>query len=199
MTEKILQSLEGVSKTLLMTLYVRARESQLANCMMKDDNAVMMVNRLDCDFSRLRMHRHDEIAVIIRMKKFDNHVCDFLKRNPDGVVIHIGCGLDIRFDRVDNSCAESFDLDIPEVMELRWKLISNESSRYHTLAASVFDEEVFYCGVSLDSMERLGVWSEERTISVANPFGVAHPEKNRRRFFREWYLTTFPCDMPEGG
>ena len=140
MPEKIMQSLDGVSETLLMTLYVRARESERPNGMIKDDKAVAMVSQLACDFSRLRMQRHDEIAVIMRMRKFDSHVSGFLARNPDAVVVHIGCGLDTRFERVDNGRVEWFDLDVPDVMELRRKLISNESSRYHTLAASVFDD-----------------------------------------------------------
>jgi len=140
MSEKIPQTLDGVSKTLLMTLYVRARESQRLDGMIKDDQAVEMVNKLDCDFSRLRMHRHDEVAVVMRMRKFDNHVRDFLKRNPDSVIIHIGCGLDTRFERVDNGYVEWFDLDMPDVIELRKKLLNNENSRYHMLAASVFDQ-----------------------------------------------------------
>jgi len=140
MPEKIMQSLDGVSETLLMTLYVRARESQRPNGMIKDAKAAAMVDQLACDFSRFRMQRHDEIAVIMRMRKFDSHVSDFLARNPDAVVVHIGCGLDTRFERVDNGRVEWFDLDVPDVMELRRKLISNESRRYHTLAASVFDD-----------------------------------------------------------
>ncbi len=139
MPEKILQSLEGVSETLLMTLYVRARESQRPHPMLQDDKAVEMVNKIAGDFSRLRMQRHDEIAVIMRMRKFDSHVRNFLQRNPDGVIVHIGCGLDTRFERVDNGRLEWFDLDLPEVIELRQKLISSESKRYHLLAASAFD------------------------------------------------------------
>src|SRR5512134_3889052 len=139
MSEKIPQSLEGVSETLLMTLYARARESQRPDAMIKDDLAVEMVNRIDRDFSRLRMQRHDEVAVIMRMRKFDSHACSFLARAPHAVVVHIGCGLDTRFERVDNGQVTWFDLDIPEVIELRRKLIGNDSKRYHTLAGSVFD------------------------------------------------------------
>lgn len=139
MTEKIHQSLEGVSKTLLMTLYARARESQQPDAMLKDDKAVEMVNRLDCDFSRFKMQRHDEIAVIIRMRKFDSLVRDFLTRNPDGVVVHIGCGLDTRFERVDNGRVEWFDLDMPEVIELRKKFLQTESSRHHLIPRSALE------------------------------------------------------------
>jgi O-methyltransferase involved in polyketide biosynthesis len=141
MVEKIVQTLDGVSETLLMTLYVRARESQRPDGMIKDEKAVAMVNRIACDFSRLRMQRHDEVAVIMRMKKFDSHVRDFFVRNPHAVVVHIGCGLDTRFDRVDNGLVEWFDLDMPDVIELRQKLIGNEYERYHTLSTSVFDDD----------------------------------------------------------
>jgi O-methyltransferase involved in polyketide biosynthesis len=139
MPEKILQSLEGVSKTLLIPLYVKARESQRPNAMIKDDRAVLLVNQIECDFSQFRMQEHDEVGVIMRMNKFDSHVRNFLSHNPDAVVVHIGCGLDTRFERVDNDRVEWFDLDIPDVIALRQKLIPNESSHYHTLATSVFE------------------------------------------------------------
>ena len=139
MPGKNVPSLEGVSETLLITLYVRARESQRQDAMLKDDRAVAMVKQLACDFSRLRMQRHDEIAVIMRMRKFDRYVCNFLRRHPDAVVVHIGCGLDTRFERVDNGRVEWLDLDMPDVIDLRRKLILTEDQRYHLLAASVFE------------------------------------------------------------
>jgi O-methyltransferase involved in polyketide biosynthesis len=140
MPQKISQSLKGVSKTLLITLYVRARESQRPDAMIRDEQAVAMVNKIDADFSPLRMHRHDEIATILRMKKFDSHVRNFLARNSDGVAVHIGCGLDTRFERVDNGRVEWFDLDLPEVMALRQQLIPGRNCRVHPLAASVLED-----------------------------------------------------------
>jgi O-methyltransferase involved in polyketide biosynthesis len=139
MSEKIPHSLDGISETLLMTLYARARESQCQNAMLKDDMAVAMVDQIECDFSRLRMQGHDEVAVIMRTTKFDNQVRDFLARNPDAVVVHIGCGLDTRFERVDNGRVDWFDLDLPRVIELRQKLIHSTSNRHHTLTTSAFD------------------------------------------------------------
>jgi O-methyltransferase involved in polyketide biosynthesis len=140
MTEKIQHNLDGVSETLLMTLLVRARESQRPNPMIKDDKAVAMVKELDCDFSQLRMQKHDEVAVIMRMKKFDSTARTFLLQNPKAVIVHIGCGLDTRFDRVDDGHVEWFDLDMPDVIELRKKLINGESNRYHSLAVSVLED-----------------------------------------------------------
>lgn len=143
MSEKILPSLAGVSETLLIPLCIRARESQRPDAMLRDDLAVALVNRFDYDFSRIRLQQHDEVAIIMRMKKFDSHGRDLLKRNPDAVVVHIGCGLDTRFERVDNGRVEWFDLDLPAVVALRQELIHSESSRYHTLATSVFEQGWF--------------------------------------------------------
>jgi O-methyltransferase involved in polyketide biosynthesis len=145
MSEKIRQSLEGISETLLIPLYVRACETQRPDGLLKDARAVAMVNQIDCDFSRLKMRRHDELAIIARINKFDSSVRDFLQRNPDAVVVHIGCGLDTPFERVgcdqpEAGRVEWFDLDLPEVIVLRGKLIHSESSRYHLLAASVLED-----------------------------------------------------------
>jgi O-methyltransferase involved in polyketide biosynthesis len=139
MPEKILQSLGGVSETLLIPLYVRAKESQQPDAMIGDDRAVAMVNQIECDFSKFKMQQHDEVGVIMRMNKFDSHAQNFLMQNPQAVVVHIGCGLDTRFERVDDGRVDWFDLDMPEVMALRHKLIPGENSRYHTLATSVFE------------------------------------------------------------
>jgi O-methyltransferase involved in polyketide biosynthesis len=139
-SEKLKQSLEGVSETLLMTLYLRARESRRPDAMIMDERAVAMIERIDCDFSRFQMRRHDEIALLMRMTRFDDHVRDFLKRNPEAVVVHVGCGLDTRFERVDNGQVLWFDLDLPDVMALRQKLIQGDSSRHHALATSVFED-----------------------------------------------------------
>lgn len=140
MTVKISQSLEGVSETLLITLLARARESQRPDGLIKDQAAQDMVKQLDYDFSRIHMQRHDEVAVIIRMRKFDTIVRQYMTRNPQAAVVHIGCGLDTRFERVDDGRVEWFDLDMPEVMTLRQKLLHISNSRYHTLAISVFEE-----------------------------------------------------------
>ena len=70
--------------------------------------------------------------------KIDREIREFLKAAPDGVVLHLGCGLDTRFDRVDNGQVVWYDLDLPEVIELRRKFF-NEKMRYHMIASSVID------------------------------------------------------------
>jgi methyltransferase (TIGR00027 family) len=136
------QNLSGVAETLLMMLYIRAVESQRPDGLIKDERAVALVRRMDQDFLRNKLAQVDEetqVAVILRNREFDRHARDFLARYPEAAVVHIGCGLDARFERVDNGRVEWYDLDLPEVIELRRKFIGGEGARYHLLASSVLD------------------------------------------------------------
>jgi len=131
-----------VAETLLIPLYIRAVESQRPDALLKDEKAVALVTQIDADFSRikeLKIGKDDQVALILRNREFDRYVQDFLHRCPESVVVHIGCGLDGRFERVDNGLVEWYDLDLPEVIELRRKFIGGEKARYHFLACSVFD------------------------------------------------------------
>jgi O-methyltransferase involved in polyketide biosynthesis len=141
MSEKILHNLNGVAETLLIPLHARAAESQRPDALLKDEKAIAMVKQIDYDFSQIKLQHHDAVAIILRMREFDRHVCQFLARNPQAVVVHIGCGLDTRFERVDNGRVEWYDLDLPEVIELRRSLIGGENDRYHLLSGSVFEDD----------------------------------------------------------
>lgn len=132
-------NLGGVSKTLLIPLYIRAKETQRPDALLRDEKAAVMVKQVDYDFSKIKLQGHDEVALILRLREFDRFARDFLANHPNSTVVHIGCGLDTRFERADNGCVEWYDLDLPDVIELRRKLIREEGERHHLLSSSVFD------------------------------------------------------------
>jgi O-methyltransferase involved in polyketide biosynthesis len=140
MPDKSSTILDGVSETLLITLNTRALESRLTDGLIRDEKAVEIVKKMDLDFSRLRLHGHDAVALILRMRHFDLLAREFLAHHPRAVVVHFGCGLDTRFERVDNGRVEWFDLDLPDVIELRRKYIGGESGRYHLISGSAFED-----------------------------------------------------------
>jgi len=142
MPEQKLSSLSGIPQTFLAPLYWRAVESQRPDAMINDEKAVALVARMNLDFSNVRQIRMNELLHTMRLiftREMDRYVRDFLSRRPDAVVVHIGCGLDLRFERVDNGRVEWYDMDFSEVIDLRRKLIGPESGRYHHLACSVLD------------------------------------------------------------
>ena len=138
---KIVPGLDKVPETLLLTLAIRAREAQRPDALLIDQRAPAIMAMLDYDFSKIRMHAHDETSVILRTVKIDAYVSAFLASHANGAVIHIGCGLDTRFERVDNGRVEWFDLDLPEVIDLRRVLIGAGGGRYHLLSASILGED----------------------------------------------------------
>ena len=142
MSEPTNQDLSGVPETMLVTLYLRAMESQRPDALLKDGKAAELFTREVFDFSRVRqihLSGANKLVIILRNREFDRHAQDFLARNPEAVVVHIGCGLDSRFERVDNGQVEWYDLDFPGVIGLRRKFIGDEGERYHFLACSVLD------------------------------------------------------------
>jgi O-methyltransferase involved in polyketide biosynthesis len=139
------QDLSGVSETLLITLYLRAMETQRPDALIKDEKAVALVTQMSYDFAwirQIKMAEFEKVAIILRNREFDRYARDFLIRRPEAVVVHIGCGLDSRFERVAerNSKVEWYDLDLPEIIALRRKLIGDEGERYHLLACSVLED-----------------------------------------------------------
>lgn len=143
MSEATDQNLSSVPATSLITLYIRAIESQRPDALLKDERAEALVGQLDQESLRKTLPLTEDstrLVMILKTKEFDRFAQDFLARHPDAVVVHIGCGLDARFERVaEASQAEWYDLDLPEVIELRRRLVGAERGRHHLLACSVFD------------------------------------------------------------
>jgi len=104
-------------------------ESQRPDAIMKDEKAVALVTRMSYDFDQVRkiqITEGNKVARIMLTREMDRYVRDFLGRYPEAVVVHFGCGLDSRFERVDNGRVEWYDLDLPDVIGLRRKFIGDE-------------------------------------------------------------------------
>jgi len=146
MSEIASPHLSGAAEALLVTLYLRAVESQRPDAVVKDEKAETLVKKISdaglYDFGQIKslhLTEANKLVIILRNRQFDHYAQDYLARNPEAVVVHIGCGLDSRFERVDNKQVEWYDLDLPHVIDLRRKLIGGEEERHHFLACSVLD------------------------------------------------------------
>ena len=140
--ETVNQDLSGVAETMLATLYLRAMESQRPDALSNDEKAVALVTQMSYNFDRVRqipMSEANKLVIILRNREFDRYARDFMARHPEAVVVHIGCGLDTRFERVDNGKVEWYDLDFPHIIEVRRKLIGDERERYYLLGCSVLE------------------------------------------------------------
>ncbi len=66
-----------------------------------------------------------------------------LSENPKSTVFHIGCGLDSRIERVNAPFEKWYDIDLPEVIEIRRNYYS-ENEKYTMLGASAAETEWLY-------------------------------------------------------
>lgn len=132
----------SVEWTNLCTLYLRAYESRLEHPVLGDREAAEAIDRIDYDFAR--MHRatqpwSNQFLVALRARQLDDWADDFLRRNPDAVVLHLGCGLDSRAFRLEVPPGVSwFDVDVPEVIDLRRRLYDDREG-YTMIGSSVTD------------------------------------------------------------
>lgn len=142
-------SLPDVAETGLLTFYCHVIESQSPHPILKDEKAVEIARKLNPiianssspwlrDLAKGKVKDELVVHIALRAKKYDDYARSFIKTNPTGIVVNIGCGMDSRFLRIDNSKLAFFDLDLPEMIEFR-KQYYRETDRYHMIAASVFD------------------------------------------------------------
>jgi O-methyltransferase involved in polyketide biosynthesis len=125
-------------ETLFVPLYSKAVESRQPNSIFVDRKAQEILEHVEYDFAKLKIPRKTAVTLCIRAKKIDTYTREFLTSHPRGIVIHLGCGLDSRYTRVSNGEAEWYDLDMPEVIDLRRKFY-RETGIYHMIPSSVTD------------------------------------------------------------
>lgn len=66
----------------------------------------------------------------MRSKVFDNWLKEQMERDKDAVIVHIGCGMDSRIERVGTNGHEWYDVDFPDVIAER-KQFYKETDSYH--------------------------------------------------------------------
>ena len=134
--------LSDIEESLLLPLFIRAIESQRPDALIIDEHAQTLVQKLNLDetyFNQAQVGEEVQVSILLRNRQFDRITTDFLTKNPKAIVVYLGCGLDTRFNRVDDGRVEWYDLDLPEVIALRAELIGGEAGRYHLLACSALD------------------------------------------------------------
>jgi len=144
-------SISDVSSTMLITLYARAYESVSPDPIIKDPKAVEMIEVIKKEIAgsdnpihkKILSNKYNQklaVTMALRCRRFDQYVLDFLSEYPEGIVINLGCGLDTRFYRTDNGRVIWFDIDFPEVIELR-KQFMEENSRHIFIGNSILSPD----------------------------------------------------------
>ncbi|NUU24011.1 MAG: class I SAM-dependent methyltransferase [Streptomycetaceae bacterium] len=134
-------ALDGISESLLWTLYHRAMEARRPDAVLDDPMGVELLDGIDYPFER-RFGKADMGSAqgqALRARTFDEQIRVFLDAHPDGTVVALGEGLETQFWRVDNGRVHWLSVDLPDIVELRRRLLPDEP-RVRRLACSALDD-----------------------------------------------------------
>lgn len=130
-----------ISETLLIPLYMRAKESRRGkDAIVHDPVAQALVEQIEYDYSKFDAAKMSEIGCAIRCRFFDDIVKNFVNSHSNPVIVNIGCGLDARCQRtVDGKKNVTFySLDLPDTINLRRHFIPETSNETY-ISESMFD------------------------------------------------------------
>ncbi len=144
MAEKIKVGLGNIQKTLFMPVWARAVETGKPNPMLVDNTAVQILESVDFDFVTMTQNVPEisQVSWVARCKRFDMVIKEFIAKHPNGTIVNIGCGLDTTYERINNQNVIWYDLDLPDVIELRKKFLCETANRKF-IASSFLDTKWF--------------------------------------------------------
>jgi O-methyltransferase involved in polyketide biosynthesis len=135
-------------ETMLMTLSGKATQNQWKDPILRDPWAEEAMRHIDYDMSKTltgvsawSMWKDIGPTIIAtRAATFDQLTKQYLAEHPDATVLHVGCGMDSRVFRIDPPASvEWFDVDYPDVIDLRRQLFPERGGSYHMIGAPLDD------------------------------------------------------------
>ncbi|KAI0376455.1 putative polyketide synthase protein [Hypomontagnella monticulosa] len=136
---KIKITLTGPQETLMGPLISRSIDSKMPESVLKDTLAAEILDKIDYDVEKFKLDENKATLNTLRTLCLDRWAAEFLTNNPEATVVHLACGLDTRWHRLqpDISKVRWIDVDLPDVVELRTKLVPRPAGDYALLAADI--------------------------------------------------------------
>lgn len=136
---KLKINLSGVNETMLVPVYARALESKKKKPAFYDETAINIVDSIDYDFKKHGKSKMNMWGCAARTIIFDREVTAYIRKHPECSVINMACGLDARFNRVDNGRIQWYNIDFDNVMNIR-KNIFSKNNRVTDISGSVLED-----------------------------------------------------------
>ncbi|KAI0147225.1 S-adenosyl-L-methionine-dependent methyltransferase [Xylariaceae sp. FL1272] len=147
--------LSGVEETMILTLVSRAGDAASPNPILGDHHAQSILDKIDVDAISPSLFPKDKRYhrwVSVRARELDAWCQKFIDEHAAQpvTVLHLACGLDLRAMRMripKGSNIRWFDIDKPEVINLRRRLVPNPEKDetvawdYNLIGASVLDDQ----------------------------------------------------------
>ena len=126
MNEKNL--LNGVEDTLYIPLAARIYASEKFPEFFYDEKALSLKQYIPTDSIENNTTEYFYMASVCRQQTIDRKIRGFLKENNRSNVVFLGAGLETAYNRIGNAESDFFQVDLPNVMDIRKKVLGNEDN-----------------------------------------------------------------------
>lgn len=145
--EKIPIAKNTVQETLILPLFARKLSTEFYPHLFQDTKSVALMEKIDYDFSELEKktgaaQRFGALEVAMRQSDLACEIKTYLQEHPKASVVNLGCGLDRTAEMCDNGECRIYNLDYPDVISLREKLLPEEA-RVRNMAVDLKDTSWF--------------------------------------------------------
>lgn len=131
--------MNGINKTLYIPLYGKASVSK-KGIILNDTKAEEIWKKEGFELRGKSKSKWLTYYMAMRAKVFDDWTKTQLQTYSNAIVLHIGCGMDSRIERIGNIKNLWYDIDFPQVIEERKKYYS-ESDSYKMFCADASKTE----------------------------------------------------------
>ncbi|KAI0178906.1 putative polyketide synthase protein [Hypoxylon sp. FL1284] len=140
---KVKITLTGTPETTLVPLIAKSLDAKHSQPLLHDVWAKSVLEKLDHDTSKYLIGDQERVTYSQRARYFDKWTSEFLDEHPRATVLHLACGLDSRCLRLDwaSTGVRWIDVDLPNVVALRHKVLPNPKGNYTLIGADVTEDK----------------------------------------------------------
>ena len=113
-----------VQETLMMPLYGRVYCEEHFPNTFPNKAAKETAAKVDYDFSKVNSSELNMVTWGLRARMLQDAAKDYLTTHPKATIVNLGCGLDLSFDEIDNGACRFINMDLPDVIAAREKIVT---------------------------------------------------------------------------
>ena len=179
MSQKIKVEKNSVQETLVLPLFGKAWAVRNYPDIFKDHDVQRIMDQVDYDFSTMEeaasgiKGKIGSLAAATRQAALVWEVKDYLKDHPNALVVNLGCGLDTAGHQADNGTCRFVNIDFPDVIETREKLLPS-TEREKNIASDLNDFTWF---------DKIGFRAEDGAVFFASGVFLYFKKEDVKKLF----------------
>ena len=122
------RTLAGVPDTTYIPLVARIYVSKRFPDYFRDDQALALESQIPGEAIQTNSGEYECMASVARSHVFDSKLSAFLAQHPTGNVAFLGGGLETNWSRVGVPTARCYQVDLPEVLDVRRRALSQAAN-----------------------------------------------------------------------